>query len=207
MSRPPPPEYRTGLSWFIRSRGSFIRMTMTWWSSRGLIMPSHMRYHSRRGQWSPCSKVLLLIWCHWLHDDWEKIFFRREIPLTWWKTTKPIQTDRVTDTWFEIPGCFCLPMMMDGADLTVCIQQVQLYTGLCRCKWASKNISFSQNTLGEEMAWDFLGLLEVSVKRGDYLINSGGTIKNWIIYLIKCTAFKCSLLIQGKMKVIYVSWV
>ena len=56
-------------------RGSFIRMTMTWWSSRGLIMPSHMRYHSRRGQWSPCSKVLLLIWCHWLHDDWKKYSF------------------------------------------------------------------------------------------------------------------------------------
>ena len=72
---PPPPEYRTGLSWFIRSRGSFIRMTMTWWSSRGLIMPRHMRYHSRRGQWSPCSKVLLLIWCHWLHDDWKKYSF------------------------------------------------------------------------------------------------------------------------------------
>ena len=96
MSRPP--EYRTGLSWFIAAHSFRWR-----WPDKVLIMPSHMRYHSRRRQWSPCIKGFAL-WLS-LPECREKIFFRREMPLTWWKTTKHFQTDRQTHA-LKFPDVF-----------------------------------------------------------------------------------------------------
>lgn len=144
------------------------------WPDKVLIMPSHMRYHSRQGQWSPCIKGFELE-LSFLVGRLERIFFQREMPLTC--DEKQRNTFRLIDGHMLWNSRMFLHANDDGWWwLSVCIQQVQLYTGLWRCKWASKNISFPQNTWEVRTDLGFFGYLFYLVVRSGF--ECGWTVIN-----------------------------
>ena len=89
----------------------------------GLIMPSHLRYHCRHaGTMITMYNVLRLISNCVIACTAKK---REMLATDLMKNNKThSDTDSLTNTWFEIPWCFSLPMMKDGDD---CLYSVQLY--------------------------------------------------------------------------------
>ena len=140
MSRPP--EYSTGSH---ESSDPGVHSFRWRWPDKVSWRPNNAKSLaiSLRGQWSPC----IMCFGSFLIVSLLARRKKREMP-----SHGPDEkqqnifrhTDRLTNTWFEIPWCFCLPANDEGWWwLSVFSTAVQ---GPWRCKWASKNISFPQST-------------------------------------------------------------
>lgn len=136
------------------------------WPDKVLIMPSHMRYHSRQGQWSPCIKGFELE-LSFLVGRLERIFFQREMPLTC--DEKQRNTFRLIDghmLWNS--RMFLPPMMMDGDDCLSVFNKYSFTRGSGDVNELPRIFLFLKTREKWELTWDFLDtcsilLLEVDL--------------------------------------------